>query len=116
FACPVKQNIKPRLLILTSSFPGGPNDETCGYVRQMARRLASEFDVTVLAPADRRAEVVSDEPYKLIRSSSLLPDRLNPFQSANDLNNLRGASLPVKLAAAIALLGFLAKAFRLARQ
>jgi glycosyltransferase involved in cell wall biosynthesis len=115
-ACPVKQNIKPRLLILTSSFPGGPYDETCGYVRQLACRLASVFEVTVLAPADRQAEVVSDEPYKLMRSSSLLPDRLNPFQSTSDLNHLREASLPVKLAAAIALFGFFASALRLARQ
>lgn len=112
----MKQNIKPRLLILTSSFPRGSNDETCGYVRQLAHRLTSDFEVTVLAPADGRAEAISGEPYKLMRSSSLLPDRLNPFQSATDLNGLREASLPVKLAGAIALLGFLAKALRLARQ
>lgn len=112
----MKQNIKPRLLILTSSFPREPNDETCGYVRQLARQLAPEFNVTVLAPADRRAKAISGEPYKLIRSSSLLPDRLNPFQSATDLNGLREASLLMKLAAAIALLGFFVKALRLARQ
>jgi glycosyltransferase involved in cell wall biosynthesis len=112
----VKQDIKPRLLILTSSFPNGPNDETCGYVRQFARRLSSEFNVTVLAPADRHAETISGEPYRLARSSTLLPTRFNPFQSATDLNRLREASVPVKLAAAIALIGFLAKALRLALQ
>jgi glycosyltransferase involved in cell wall biosynthesis len=112
----VKQDIKPRLLILTSSFPGGRDDETCGYVRQFARRLSSEFKVTVLAPADRQAESLSGEPYKLIRSSSFLPDRFNPFQSATDLNRLREANILVKLAAALALIGFLAKALRLALQ
>ncbi|MEN3332270.1 MAG: phosphatidyl-myo-inositol dimannoside synthase [Blastocatellia bacterium] len=112
----MKQNRKPRLLILTSSFPGGPDDETCGYVRQFARCLSAEFKVTVLAPADRQAELISGESYRLIRSASLLPDRFNPFQSATDLNPLREANALMKLAAAIALLGFLAKALRLALQ
>jgi glycosyltransferase involved in cell wall biosynthesis len=100
--------------MLTSSFPSGPDDETCGYVRQFARGLSSEFNVTVLAPADCRAESISGEPYRLIRSSSLLPDCLNPLQAATDLNHLREANILVKLAAAIALLGFFGKALRLA--
>jgi glycosyltransferase involved in cell wall biosynthesis len=110
----VKQDLKPRLLILTSSFPGGPDDETCGYVRQFARHLSSEFNVTVLAPADRQAESISGEPYQLIRSGFLLPDRFNPLQSATDLNRLREANVLVKLTAALALVGFLSKALRLA--
>jgi glycosyltransferase involved in cell wall biosynthesis len=110
----VNQDTRPRLLILTSSFPNGPDDETCGYLRQFARRLSSEFQITVLAPASQRAESESSEPYKLIRGPSLLPGRLNPLQAASDLNGLREASLLVKLAAAIALAGFFIKAWRLA--
>ena len=112
----MNQDTRPRLLILTSSFPNGPDDETCGYLRQFARRLSSEFRITVLAPADQQAKLESSEPYKLLRAPSLLPGRFNPLQSAADLNGLRGAGPPVKLAAAIALIGFLIRAWRLARQ
>ena len=112
----MKQDAKARLLILTSSFPSGANDETCGYVRQFARHLSIEFDATGLAPADRRAEPERGEPYKLIRAASLLPARCNPVQASADLNDLRRSSLPTKLAAALALIGFFVKALRLARR
>ncbi|MFL6213479.1 MAG: glycosyltransferase family 4 protein [Blastocatellia bacterium] len=112
----MKQEAKQRLLILTSSFPSGPDDETCGYVRQFARCMSSEFDVTVLALADRRAESESGELYNLVRASSLLPARYNPLQASADLNDLRESSVLVKLAAAFALIGFFVKALKLARQ
>jgi glycosyltransferase involved in cell wall biosynthesis len=112
----LKQESKQRLLILTSSFPSGPDDETCGYVREFARRLSSEFDVTVLTLADRHAEAERSAPYKLTRAASLLPARYNPLQASADLNALRGSRLAVKLAAAIGLLGFFIKAFTLARR
>lgn len=112
----MKQAVKPRLLILTSSFPNGPGDETCAYVRGFARHLSFEFDVTVLAPADRRAEATCGEPYKLVRAPSFVPGRLNPFQATADLNGLRGAGIAVKLAALMALIGFLARALGLARK
>ena len=110
----MKQATKPRLLILTSSFPAGPDDETCGYVRQFARHLATEFKVTVLAPPDVHARVLRSEPYALVRSSPLLPARFNSFRSATDLNHLREAGVLTKLAAAVAMVAFLAKAARLA--
>jgi glycosyltransferase involved in cell wall biosynthesis len=110
----VRPEAKPRLLILTSSFPCGPDDETCGYVRQLARHLAAEFSVTVLAPSDGPARLLSNEPYMLVRSSPLLPERLNPFRAATDLNGLREASVFTKLAAAVAMIGFFATAARLA--
>ncbi|MFL6277051.1 MAG: glycosyltransferase family 4 protein [Blastocatellia bacterium] len=110
----MKPETKSRLLILTSSFPCGPDDETCGYVRHFARHLASDFCVTVLAPPADQTVVMAVEPYRLIRSASLLPGRFNPFRSATDLNHLREASFLIKLAAAIALLSFFVRAAVLA--
>jgi glycosyltransferase involved in cell wall biosynthesis len=112
----VKQESKQRLLILTSSFPAGPDDQTCGYVREFARGLSSDFKVTVLAPLDRRAEPEGSEPYKLVRAASLLPARGNPLQASADFGALREASLPVKMAAAIGLVGFFISALVHARQ
>ncbi|HJQ26224.1 MAG TPA: glycosyltransferase family 4 protein [Blastocatellia bacterium] len=110
----MRVDAKPRLLILTSSFPCGPDDETCGYVRQFARHLATEFNVTVLAPPDGHAQLIRSEPYALVRSSPLLPERLNPFRSVADLNCLREASVLTKLAAGVAMIGFFVRAARLA--
>lgn len=110
----MKPELKPRLLILTSSFPCGPDDETCGYVRQFARHLAADFSITVLAPPADQTVALTSEPYRLVRSASLLPARFNPFRSATDLNHLREASLRTKLAAAIALLSFFVRAAVLA--
>ncbi len=112
----MSQDAKPRLLILTSSFPSGADDETCGYVRQFARHLSVEFDVTVLAPADRRAKPERGEPYNLVRASSLLPARCNPLQASADFNDLCESNLLTKLAAVLALIGFFVKALRLARR
>ncbi len=41
---------KPRLLVLTSTFPRWPNDHEPPFVYELARRLTDRFDVTVLAP------------------------------------------------------------------
>ena len=112
----MKQATQQRLLILTSSFPSGPDDETCGYVREFARCLSSEFDVTVLAPSDPLAEAGRGEPYKLMRASSFLPARYNPLRASADWNALRESSVLVKLAAAITLIGFFINALKLARQ
>jgi glycosyltransferase involved in cell wall biosynthesis len=40
----------PRLLILSSTYPRWRDDPEPGFVHQLARRLAGEFEVTVLAP------------------------------------------------------------------
>ena len=110
----MKPELKPRLLILTSSFPCGPDDETCGYVRQFARHLAADFNITVLAPPADQTVAMAGEPFRLVHSAPLLPARFNPFQSATDLNHLREASLRTKLAAAITLLSFFIRAAKLA--
>lgn len=41
---------KPRLLVLTSMFPRWPDDVEPGFVFELCRRLARQFDVRVLAP------------------------------------------------------------------
>ena len=42
--------MRPRLLVLSSTFPRWLNDPEPGFVFELARRLTDRFDVTVLAP------------------------------------------------------------------
>lgn len=104
-----------RLLILTSSYPRSDEDETCGYVREFARSLSTDFRVTVLAPPDPRGQEARPADFSLQRSRSPLPARLDPVLASEDLNRLAHASLGVKLCAAPALIAFALSAFRLAR-
>jgi glycosyltransferase involved in cell wall biosynthesis len=46
---------KPKLLMLSSSFPRNEVDQTCGYLRQLALHLSNEYEVTILTPASRGA-------------------------------------------------------------
>ena len=110
----MKHNGKPALLVLTSSFPCSPDDETCGYIRDFARSLAVHFDVTVLAPPDRRAIRWPRDVFTLTRSRSVLPLRLDPFEAGDDLNHLASGSLLAKLAALVSLFCFFAHALALA--
>jgi glycosyltransferase involved in cell wall biosynthesis len=109
-------NAKPNLLILTSSFPRNPQDETCGYIRDFARNLSDEFHVKVLTLADAEAAEWPVDHFKLFRSKSLLPAKLNRAQASNDMNSIISASWLVKLASVLALLSYLIDAFRLARR
>jgi glycosyltransferase involved in cell wall biosynthesis len=106
---------KPSVLILTSSFPSSMDDETCAYVREFARRLAPEFDVQVLAPADSQARDVEGEAFKLRRSKSFLPQSLNPLQASHDLNGLLSGNIFTKLFALISMTSFFISAGKLAR-
>ncbi len=101
---------RPRLLILTSSFPRSPEDETCGYIRDFARSLSTEFEVQVLTLPDRDACTWPDDSFKLTRSASV-PDAL---QASEDLNDLRAKSSLVKLATCLAMACFFFAALRLA--
>lgn len=47
---------KPRLLILTSTFPRWPGDHEPPFVFELAKRLVERFDITVLAPATSGAK------------------------------------------------------------
>ncbi|HYP26147.1 MAG TPA: glycosyltransferase family 4 protein [Blastocatellia bacterium] len=107
---------RPDLLIITSSFPRGPGDETCGYIRDFARGLSARFNVTVLAPPDAGASEWPEDDFALTRSASIPPAGLSAFESSRDLNDLPRRGLPVKLASCLSLLLFVSKALRLARK
>ena len=106
---------KPNLLIVTSSFPRSARDETCGYVREFARRLAVDFNVRVIAPPDPSATPWPRDAFDLTRSKSPLPYRLNAFRSASDLNDLLRAGLMTRIVSFVAIVLFLIEAFRHAR-
>jgi glycosyltransferase involved in cell wall biosynthesis len=110
----LKHSEKPNLLLLTSSFPSSTGDVTCGYIRDFARSLSIEFNVTVLAPHDRRAVEWPADVFTLTRSRSVLPLRLDPFQAGDDLNALVSRSPLAKFAALISLLCFFAQALLMA--
>ena len=99
---------------MTSSFPTGASDETCGYIRDFARSVSPDFNVKVLAPADRNAQAWPEDLFTLSRSSSPLPEWLDPFQASMDFNSLRSQNLSVKLASAISFAAFFKDAIKLA--
>lgn len=103
----------PRVLILTSSFPRSPEDETCGYIRDFARSLSSEFKVHVLTLPDRDASKWPPDVFKLFRSPSVVP---NALQASQDLNDLLSQGPLVKLASCLSLACFFLAALRLARK
>ena len=103
-------------MILTSSFPRGPQDETCGYVRDFARNLAHDFKVEVVTLSDERASEWPRDSFMLFRSKSFFLRRLNRAQASSDLNGLLREGLLVKLASMLALLSYFRVAFRLARR
>lgn len=48
---------KPRLLVLTSTYPRWRDDPEPGFVQELAKRLTTDFEVMVLAPHARGAAV-----------------------------------------------------------
>ena len=110
----MKRKDKPTLLLLTSSFPRGPGDETCGYIRDFARSLSREFDVEVLAPRDSKPVEWTTNEFRLRRAWSMLPARFDPFISDADLSQLIDKGLFAKLGAVVSLACFFIHAFVLA--
>ncbi len=106
----MKVNRRPRVLILTSSFPSSPDDETCGYIRDFAGELSADFEVEVLTPPDSSAPSWPDDSFKLARSRSILPYRFDPLQAGRDFNRLASSSALIKFAAALSLSAFVIKA------
>lgn len=45
-----KDAVRPRILVLTSTFPRWPDDSEPPFVYQLCRRLRDDYDITVLAP------------------------------------------------------------------
>ena len=108
-------NRRRTLLVLTSSFPRDPRDETCGYVREFARAVAHEFDVTVLAPREDPMVGWSNDSFRLVRASSPIPAERDPFRGTSDLSVVIRASLRIKAAALLSFLAYAWSAARLAR-
>jgi glycosyltransferase involved in cell wall biosynthesis len=106
----LRPNLKPTLLVLTSSFPNSPGDETCGYIRDFAQRLCSQFKVEVLVPPDCKSARRSGDKFSLRRSVSVLPTAIDPFKGCVDLNQLLGAGVLKKLGALISLGCFFVRA------
>jgi len=113
-ASTLRHSKKPKLLLLTSSFPGSPGDETCGYIRDFARSLATYFDITILAPPHRSKSVWPLDVFMLKRSASLWPKAIDPFNAGEDLNGLASASMLTKLVALVSLVCFFAHSLVLA--
>jgi glycosyltransferase involved in cell wall biosynthesis len=44
------EGLKPRLLVLASTYPRWPGDPEPGFVHELAKRLTDDFQVTVLGP------------------------------------------------------------------
>lgn len=107
----MRREHKPTLLLLTSSFPRGPGDETCGYIRDFALSLRGQFNVEVLAPRDSKPVDWTTNEFRLRRAWSMLPARFDPFTSDVDLNQLIEKGLCAKLGAAISLACFFIQAF-----
>lgn len=110
----LKDQQKPNVLMLTSSFPNALVDETCGYIRDHARSLSSEFNVHVLAPADRNASDWPADRFRLSRSKSWLPEKLDPAQATCDFNDLLSRNWAIKFLSIISLLSFFKDALRVA--
>jgi glycosyltransferase involved in cell wall biosynthesis len=108
---------KPELLILTSSFPRGPDDETCAYVAELARGLSARFSVTVLAPADRESVDWQPWEFELIRAAPpILPRSVNPFQASCDLSECGSARILTKLLLLVSVASYFFKALWQARR
>jgi glycosyltransferase involved in cell wall biosynthesis len=54
--------MKPKLLVLASTFPGKPGDGTPAFVLDLAWQQAKDFDVTVLTPMTPGAETTETIP------------------------------------------------------
>ena len=67
---------KPRLLVLTTTFPRWPGDHEPPFVFELARRLTDSFDVTVLAPHAPGAAREETTDGVAVRRFRYAPDRL----------------------------------------
>ncbi|RMG45668.1 MAG: hypothetical protein D6723_18070, partial [Acidobacteria bacterium] len=76
---------KPTLLMLTSSFPRGPDDTTCDYLRQLAMALSPRYRVIILTPPTSSAGVREEwDGFSLRRFGYLLPRRAQILDSTSD--------------------------------
>lgn len=81
---------KPRLLVLTSTYPRWSGDHEPGFVHALARRLTEHFEVYVIAPhapGACRAEILDDVSVERFRYA---PERLQTLvNNGGIIGNLR---------------------------
>ncbi|MBI3949640.1 MAG: glycosyltransferase [Acidobacteria bacterium] len=108
---------KPRVLVLTSSFPRWPGDQTSDYVRQHAVQLADRFDVTVLTSACQGASMQEEgEGVSVVRFHYALPRCIEVLDSATDHWPTLKRSRLARVVLPFYLASFFWQALRLARQ
>lgn len=85
---------KPRLLVLTSTYPRWQSDATPGFVHALARRLTDRFEVMVLCPhacGAARREVMDGVKVRRYRYA---PEKWESLASGGGIiNNLRQAPI-----------------------
>lgn len=79
-----------RLLVLTSTYPRWAGDSEPGFVHELARRLAAEFDVTVLGPHAAGAARAEEFEGVHVRRYRYAPGRLELLVNGGGIvTNLR---------------------------
>jgi glycosyltransferase involved in cell wall biosynthesis len=108
-----------RVLFLTTSFPSGPEDGVCGYVYDLARRLAVSHghDVRVLAPSAEGVDLAPASAFEPVRVERFAYPWLGRrrFDAAADLGALVRASRRALGEAGVFTTAFAARAARAAR-
>ena len=85
---------KPRLLVLTSTYPRWRDDPEPGFVHELSKRLTTDFDVTVLAPHARGAAVEEDMDGVAVRRYRYAPASWETLVNDGGMvANLRGNPL-----------------------
>lgn len=104
---------RPRLVVLASTFPARSGDGTPGFVRDLARMEATEFDTVVLVPsvpgAPRREVLAGEGCSFTVERFRYFPSRWEDLADGAILENLRARRsrglqvLPFLVAEALAL-------------
>ena len=80
---------RPRLLVLASTFPAGPDDGTPAFVRDLAVRQAREFETLVLVPRVPGSASTERAGRLTIRRFRYFPRRWENLADGAILENLR---------------------------
>lgn len=108
---------KPKLLILTSSFPRHPEDFAGCFVLEFAQALSSYYEIQVLAPASINYPIKESwGNIQVKRFNYLWNKELQLLDSAVDLQPLLESSLLARLQIIPFCLAFFWQAFKLARK
>jgi colanic acid/amylovoran biosynthesis glycosyltransferase len=81
---------RPRLLVLASTYPAATDDGTPGFVRDLARAEAEEFDTVVLVPRVAGAALREESGGLSVRRFRYFPRRWEDLADGAILENLRG--------------------------